>query len=139
MRAERVQLERGGSSWTWRIAEAASDGQGYTGRMRYALGLLTGLFIAMGCESDTRWWCHTAEHAEAHERGRPKCYTKPEYCKGECEVKHTAYCYEAGQAMHVGDYSAPADRNCYATMDVCLEAQQVDAAATHACAPDDPG
>ncbi len=107
--------------------------------MRYALGFLMGIVLAAGCEPDARWWCHTAEHAQAHERGRTKCYAKREFCKGECENKPVAYCYEAGAATRVGAYSAPADRNCYATMDVCVEAQGRDSTATTACASDEPG
>lgn len=82
---------------------------------------MLGLVLAVGCDEDPQWFCQTKEHAEAHDRGRAKCYRMREHCKGSCRVQVTAYCFEVGDRVQVGAVAAPPDRLCYATPQSCAE------------------
>ena len=93
--------------------------------------LLLSVLVAGGCE-ETGWFCEAGAGANVKEKAPRKCFGKAEFCSGDCGVRETAYCFDAGYPAYVGT-TIPAPRYCYATFEGCGQAQEANREATSAC------
>ena len=88
--------------------------------------------LLVACESRPRWWCQTDTPRGALSSA-PRCVLVEAACKGQCERRTTAYCFEVDDpTAHVGEYDVP-DRVCYPSQDLCVEQREHQSRRTFPC------